>query len=74
MNLLVRLDEKKVSHDIELVDDRETDWVDDCSEPEVELATEVEQSHEQDLTYQRVHEWLHDLPADPKETVPVLTI
>ena len=25
--------------------------------------------HEQELTNLRVHEWLHDLPADPKETM-----
>ena len=29
----------------------------------------MEQTHEQELTNLRVLEWLHDLPADPKETI-----
>ena len=45
------------------------DWIDDCSEPEVEFEPEVEKTHEQELTNLRVLVWLHDLPADPKETI-----
>ena len=45
------------------------DWIDDRSEPEVEFEPEVELTHEQELTNLRVLEWLHDLPADPKETI-----
>ena len=37
---------------------------------EIEFEPELEQLHEQELTNLRVLEWLHDLPADPKETVP----
>ena len=52
-----------------MVNDKYQDWIDDCSEPEVEFEPEVEQTHEQKLTNLRVLEWLHDLPADPKETI-----
>ena len=45
------------------------DLMDDRSEPEVEFEPEVEQTHEQEFTNLRVLEWLHDLPADPKETI-----
>ena len=45
------------------------DWIDYRPEPEVEFQPEVEQTHEQELTNLRVLEWLHDLPADPKETI-----
>ena len=34
----------------------------------MEFEPEVEQNHEHELTNLRVLEWLHDLPADPKET------
>ena len=69
MDSLVGLDEVVVPQEIDLVNDTEQDWIDDCSEPEVELEPETEQMHEQELTYLRVLEWLHDLPADPKETI-----
>ena len=36
MDSLVGLDEVVVSQDIELVNDTEQDWIDDCSEPEKE--------------------------------------
>ena len=52
---------------MDLVND--TDWIDDCSEPEVEIEPETEQMHDQVLTNLRVLEWLHDLPADPKKTI-----
>ena len=35
----------------------------------MEFEPEEEQTHEQELTNLRVLEWLHDLPADPKETI-----
>ena len=60
---LVGLDEVAVPREIDLVNDMGQDWIDDRSEPE------VEQTHEQELTKLRVLEWLHDLPADPKETI-----
>ena len=69
MDLLVGLDEIVVPQEIDLVNDPEQDWIDDCSEPELEFEPETEQMHEQELTYLRVLERLHDLPADPKETI-----
>ena len=68
MDSLVRLDEVAVPKEIDLVNDMDQDWIDDRSEPEVEFEPEAEQTHEQQLTNLRVLEWLHDLPADPKET------
>ena len=69
MDSLVGLDEVVVPHEIDLVNDTEQDRIDDCSEPEVEFEPETEQVHDQELTNLRVLEWLHDLPADPKETI-----
>ena len=69
MDSLVGLDEVAVPREIDLVNDMDQDWIDDRSEPEVEFEPEVEQTHEQELTNLRVLEWLHDLPADPKETI-----
>ena len=66
---IVGVDEIRVSQEIDLINDEEQDWIDDCSEPEREFEPEVEQMHEQELTNLRVLEWLHDLPADPKETI-----
>ena len=66
---LVGLDEVVVPQEIELVNEIEQDWIDDCSEPEVEFEPEMEQMDEQELTKLPVLEWLHDLPADPKETI-----
>ena len=63
------LDEVAVPQEIDLVNDMDQDWMDDRSEPEIEFVPEVEQTHEQELTNMRVLEWLHDLPADPKETI-----
>ena len=63
------LDEVAVPQEIDSVNDMEQDWIDDRSEPEVEFEPEVEQTHEQELTNLLVLEWLHDLPADPKETI-----
>ena len=69
MESLVGLDEVAVPREFDLVNDMDQDWIDDRSEPEVEFKPEVEQTHEQELTNLRVLEWLHDLPADPKETI-----
>ena len=55
--------------EIDLVNDMDQDWIDDRFEPEVEFEPEVDQTHEQELTNLRVLEWLHDLTADPKETI-----
>ena len=66
---LVRLDEVMVPQKIHLVNDTEQNWIDDCSEPEVEFEPETEQMHDQEMTNLRVLEWLHGLPVDPKETV-----
>ena len=57
-----------VSPDINLVDYKETDWIDDRSEPEVEFEPEKKQLHEEKLTILRVLEWLQDQPADRMET------
>ena len=62
------LDEIMISLDINLVDDKETDWIDDRSEPEVEFEPEKKQLHEEKLTFLRVLEWLQDQPADRMET------
>ena len=69
MDSLVGLDEEAVPKDIDLVNDMDQDWINDRSEPEVEFVPEAEQTHEQELTNLRVLEWLHDLRADPKETI-----
>ena len=69
MDSLVGLDEVTVPREIDLVNDMDQDWIDDRSEPEVEFEPEVEQTLEQESTNLRVLEWLHDLPADPKETI-----
>ena len=68
MDSLVGLHEVRVPQEIDLANDAERDWIDDCSEPEVQLEPETEQMHDQELTNLRILEWLHDLPADPKET------
>ena len=69
MASLVGLEEVMVPQEIDLVNDTEQGWIDDCSEPEVEFKPETGQSHEQALTSLRVLEWLHELPADTKETI-----
>ena len=65
MDSLVGLYEVVVPQEIDLVNNTEQDWIDDCSEPEVEFKPDTERK----LTNLRVLEWLHDLPADPKETI-----
>ena len=55
---LVGLEEKTVSQDIDIVDDRDEEWIDDRSKPEVEFDDEQQQSYDQNLTNLRVFEWL----------------
>ena len=69
MESLVELDEVAVPREIDLVNDMDQDWIDDRTEPEIDFEPEVEQTREQELTNLRVLEWLHALPADPKETI-----
>ena len=47
---LVGLDEVLVPQEINLVNDAKREWIDDCSEPEVEFKLETEQMHDQELT------------------------
>ena len=65
---LVGLEEITVSQDIDIVDDRDEEWIDDRSKPEVEFDDEQQQSHEQDLKNLRVLQWLNEMTSDPKET------
>ena len=69
MTSIVWLDEILNSHDINPVEDRETERLEDRSVSEVVFKPEMEQSLEQELTDLRVLECLHDLPVDPQETV-----
>ena len=69
MDSIVGLDEAVVPQEIDLVNDTEPDWIDDRSEAKLEFEPEMEQMHEKELEILRVLEWLHDLPADPKETI-----
>ena len=57
---LVGLEDITVSQDIDVVDDRDEEWIDDRSKPEVEIDDEQQQSYEQDLTNLRVLEWLNE--------------
>ena len=65
---VVGLEEITESQDIDLVDDRAKEWIDDRSKPEVEFEDEQQQSYEQDLTNLRVLEWLNEMTSHPKET------
>ena len=58
-----------MSQEIDLINDTHQDSIDDRSEPAVEFDPEVEQMHEKELRNLRVLELLHDLTADPKETI-----
>ena len=64
---LVGLEEITVSQDIDIVDDRNEEWIDDRCKPEVEIDDKQQQSYEQDLTNLRVLEWLNEMTSDPKE-------
>ena len=65
---LVGLEEITVSQDIDIIDHRDEEWIDDRSKPEVEFDDEQLQSYEQDLTNLRVLEWPNEMTSDPKET------
>ena len=65
---LVGLEEITVSQDIDIVDDRDEEWIDDRSKPEVEFDEEQQHSYEQDLTNLRVLELLNEMTSNPKET------
>ena len=65
---VVGLEEITVSQDIDIVDYRDKEWIDDRSKPEVELDDEQQQSYEQDLTNLRLLEWLNEMTSDRKET------
>ena len=65
---LVGLEEITVSQYIDIVDDRDEEWIDDRSKPVVEFGGEQQQSYEQDLTNLHVLEWLNEMTSDPKET------
>ena len=57
---VVGLEEITVSQDIDIVDNRDEEWIDDQSKPEVKFDDEQQQSYEQDLTNLRVLEWLNE--------------
>ena len=69
---LVGLEEIIVSQDIDIVDDRDEEWIDDRSKPEVEFDDEQQQSYEQDLRNLRVLEWLNEMTSDAKETSVII--
>ena len=56
---------------MDIVDDQDSEWLDDRSKPEVEVDDELQQIYEQELTNLRVSEWLNEMTdrvTDPKET------
>ena len=57
-----------MSQDIDIVEDRDEEWIDDRSKAKVEFDDEQQQWYEQDLTNLRVLEWLNEMTSDPKET------
>ena len=65
---LVGLEEITVSQDIVIVDDRDEEWSDDQSKPEVEFDDEQQQSYEPYLTNMCVMEWLNETTSNPQET------
>ena len=65
---LVGLKGITVSQDTDIVDDRDEDWINDQSKPDVEFDDEQQQSYEQDLTNLHVLDWRNDMTSDPKET------
>ena len=65
---MVGLEEITVSQDIDIIDDRDEEWIDDRSKAEVEFEDEQQQPYEQDLTNLSVLERLNEMTSDPKET------
>ena len=64
----VGVEEITVSHDIDIVDDHDEEWVDDRLKPAVEFDDEHQLSSEQDSTNLRVLEWLNEMTSDPMKT------
>ena len=68
---LAVLEEIIASKEVDIVDDQDSEWLDDRSKPEVEVDDELQQIYEQELTNLRVSEWLNEMTdrvTDPKET------
>ena len=65
---LVGLEETTVSQDIDIADDHDEEWIEDRSEPEIEIDDEQMQSYELNLTNLRLLEWLNEMTSDPMET------
>ena len=64
---VVGLEGITVSHDIDIVDDHDQEWIEGRSKPQEEFDDELRQSYEQDLTNLRVLEWLNEMTSDPTE-------
>ena len=64
---VVGLEGLTVSHDIDIVNDHDQEWIDDRSKPEIEFNDEHQESYEQDITNLPVLEWLNEMTSDPKE-------
>ena len=62
---MVGLEKIPASHDIDIVDDHDEEWVDDQSKPEVEI--DDEQQYEQELKNLRVGDQCHDSGRRPRE-------
>ena len=65
---MVGLESITVSQDIDIVDDHDQEWIEDRSEPEVDIDEEQSESYGDDLTNLQVLEWLNEMTSDPKET------
>ena len=59
--------DNRVSMEVDIVDDRDNEWVEDQSKPGVEINDKLRRSHEQKITKVRVLEWLSEMTTDPKE-------
>ena len=71
---LVGLEKITVSQDIDIVDDRDEEWIDDRSKPEVEFDDEQQQFYEKNLTNLRVLKWLNEMTSDPKEISVTISV
>ena len=50
-----------MSQDMDIVDDRDEEWIDNRSKPELEFDDQQKQSHKQILTNLRILEWLKEI-------------
>ena len=57
------------SQRIDIVDDKDEEWVDDRSKPEVEIDDEQQLSYKQELPNLRVLEWLKKTTSGPEVTI-----